>query len=93
MVAANTVSREDNVAAVRAKVALGEADAAFVYATDATGSDVGVVPLPPAAGVRAEYHGVVIAGGGQPDAAAAFLAWVAGPGGQAILRAHGFAAP
>jgi molybdate transport system substrate-binding protein len=92
-VAANTVSREDNVAAVRAKVALGEADAAFVYATDATGTDVGPVALPPAASVRAEYHGVALAGNGQPDAAAAFLAWVAGPGGQAILRAHGFLAP
>ena len=38
-VAANVVSREDNVRAALAKVELGEGDAAIVYATDARASD------------------------------------------------------
>ncbi len=91
--AANTVSREDNVAAVLAKVELGEGDAGFVYATDAAGSTkVRSIAIPAAAQVQARYAGVVI-GGGHVDAAADFLDWVAGPAGQAVLRPLGFLAP
>ena len=90
---ANTVSREDNVAAVLAKVELGEGDAGFVYATDAAGSTkVRAIAIPAAAQVRARYAGVVI-GGGRVDAAADFLDWVAGEAGQAVLRPFGFLAP
>ncbi len=90
---ANTVSREDNVAAVLAKVELGEGDAGFVYATDAAGStSVLTIELPEGADVPARYAGVVIANG-HVDAAAGFLGWVAGPAGQAILHPLGFLAP
>jgi molybdate transport system substrate-binding protein len=90
---ANTVSREDNVAAVLAKIELGEGDAGFVYATDAAGSTtVLTIELPAGADVLARYAGVVIANGHE-EAAAAFLDWVAGPAGQAILRPLGFLAP
>ena len=91
--AANTVSREDNVAAVLAKVELGEGDAGFVYATDAAASvKVRAIAIPAAAQVQARYAGVVI-GSGRVDAAADFLDWVAGPAGQAVLRPLGFLAP
>ena len=89
--AANVVSKEQNVKAVVAKIELGEGDAAIVYATDATASDkVNLVPIPPQANVLAIYAGVVIKGSTQAAAAHAFLEWLAGPIGGAILTDAGF---
>lgn len=91
---ANVVSREDNVAAVVAKIELGEGDAAIVYATDAAASDaVAVVGIPAAASVRATYAGVVVRASTEPDAGRAFLDWLAGADGQAILGEAGFLPP
>ncbi|HEX5396912.1 MAG TPA: molybdate ABC transporter substrate-binding protein [Candidatus Limnocylindria bacterium] len=88
---ANVVSKEDNVSAVVAKVALGEGDAGIVYLTDAAASEtVRTIDLPADANVPASYAGVVVASSSRTDAAAAFLAWLAGPGGQAILGGFGF---
>lgn len=91
----NVVSREDDVRAALAKVVLGEADAAIVYATDArsAGEAVGVLPLPPGTNVRATYAAVVPADAPQPGAAAAFLAWLGGPRAQGILASFGFGVP
>ncbi|MBF6605227.1 MAG: molybdate ABC transporter substrate-binding protein [Chloroflexi bacterium] len=92
--AANVASREDNVAAVVAKVALGEGDAAIVYVTDAaTSPGVIAVPVPAAANVPATYAGVVVRASRDLIGAQAFLAWFAGPDGQAILRSFGFLPP
>ncbi len=92
--AANVVSKEQNVKAVVAKIELGEADAAIVYATDATASDkVNQVLIPPGANVLAIYAGVVIKGSAQAPAAHAFLEWLAGPIGQTILADAGFVPP
>lgn len=89
--ALNIVSKEDNVAAVVAKIELGEGDAAIVYRTDAQASTkVTVLAIPDAANVPATYAGVVVSATHQPDAAKAFLAWIAGPEGQAILGSLGF---
>ncbi len=91
---ANVVSREDTVRAAAAKVELGEADAAIVYATDAAASsNVMSVPVPDAANVRATYLGVVVQGSAHPAAARAFLAWLAGTSGRAILAGLGFLPP
>lgn len=91
---ANVVSREDNVKAIVAKLELGEADAGIVYVTDAIGSTkLATIEIPPEAGVTATYGGVIIAASGHPDEAAAFLSWLAGPEGQAILADFGFVAP
>ena len=93
-VAANVVSKEEDVRAVVAKVELGEGDAAIVYATDALASTaVRAIAIPPAANVPATYEGVVVGASKQPGAAGAFLAWLAGPGGQATLRTYGFMPP
>jgi molybdate transport system substrate-binding protein len=87
-VAANVVSREDNVRAALAKVELGEADAAIVYRTDARASElVREVTLPSAVVVTADYAALQIS----PDpAAAAFVAWLRESEAEAVLTAAGF---
>jgi molybdate transport system substrate-binding protein len=88
---ANVVSKEDNARAIVAKIELGEGDAGIVYATDAAAaSSVEVIEIPAEADVRATYAGVVIAGTRHPEAARAFLGWLGGPSGQAILAGFGF---
>jgi len=90
----NVVSREDSVKAVVAKVELGEGDAAIVYATDARASTkVGAIQIPTAANVTAAYAGTVAKSAAHLPAAHAFLAWLAGPDGQAILARFGFLSP
>lgn len=90
-VEANVVSREDNVRAALTKVELGEADAAFVYVTDAAASDaIEEVAIPDAANVEATYGAVAIRGSSHPAEAAAFVAWLAGPRGASILATFGF---
>jgi len=92
--AANVVSREDNVKAVVAKIELGEGDAAIVFATDATASGkVDRVDIPADAYVRATYAGVVIGGSDRPAEARAFMDWLSGGAGQAILAEFGFLPP
>lgn len=99
--ARNIVSREDNVATVVAKIRLGEGDAAFVYETDAVaasasgasaaGADPVIsVALPDAAAVTATYAGVVVGASAHPAEARAFLQWLAGADGQAVLADYGF---
>jgi molybdate transport system substrate-binding protein len=91
---ANVVSREDNVKAVVAKIELGEGDAAIVYVTDAKASaKVKTIDIPPAANVPATYAGVVVKASAHADAAHAFLTWLAGPDGQAVLARSGFLWP
>jgi molybdate transport system substrate-binding protein len=90
----NVVSREDNVAAVVAKIELGEGDAAIVYVTDASASDgVEVVAVPDAANVQASYAGVEVASSANVEAASGFLAWLTGPDGQHVLAGFGFLPP
>ena len=90
--AANIVSEEDNVAAVRAKVELGEGDAAIVYVTDAlaSGDLVEEIAVPTDANVTATYAAVVVGGSDQVDASRAFLDWLVGPEAQSTLTAFGF---
>jgi molybdate transport system substrate-binding protein len=90
----NIVSREDNVKAIATKVELGEADAGIVYVTDALTSDkLTTIDVPPAAAVTATYGGAVVSASTHEAEAAALLAWLAGPDGQAILADFGFVAP
>jgi len=92
--ARNVVSKEDNVAAVRAKIELGEGDGAIVYSTDARASDkVATIALPAAANVPARYDGVVVKASPHVEEATRFLEWLAGPAGQGILGELGFLPP
>jgi molybdate transport system substrate-binding protein len=92
--ASNIVSREENVKAVLAKVELGEGDAAIVYVTDAaTASNVTTIEIPAWANVHATYAGVVVKTSSRSEAAHAFLDWLAGPEGGAVMTEFGFLPP
>ena len=92
--AANIASKEDNVAGIVSKLELGEGDAGIVYVTDAKASaKVTTIAVPDGANVPATYGGAVIKASANAAAAQAFLAWLAGPDGQAILATVGFLPP
>jgi molybdate transport system substrate-binding protein len=91
---ANVVSKEDNVKAVVAKIELGEGDAAIVYVTDAKASTkVATIEIPTEANVPTTYAGVVVKASPNAAAGHAFLTWLAGPDGQAVLGGFGFLPP
>jgi molybdate transport system substrate-binding protein len=91
-VQANVVSQETNVRAVLSKVALDEADAGFVYATDAATSDkIRTIDIPEPYNVVAEYPIGVLTRSAAPERARAFVALVRSEEGRAILRKQGFA--
>jgi molybdate transport system substrate-binding protein len=91
-VLSHVVSEESNVRLARAKVELGEADAAIVYRTDAMSSDrVRVVAIPPEMNVRASYViGMVGSAAEQRQAAVLWVDWVLSQEGRAALRRRGF---
>ncbi len=92
--AANVASKEDNVKAVVTKIELGEGDAGIVYVTDAKASTrVTPVEIPNEANVPATYAGAVVKASPHAADAHAFLDWVNGPDGQAILASFGFLPP
>lgn len=91
----NVVSQTADVTQTVAEVALGQADAGFVYITDADAAagKVSVIRLPPQAKPGAEDFIAVVKSAPHPAAAKAFVALVLSPAGQAKLRADGFGAP
>jgi molybdate transport system substrate-binding protein len=88
----NVVSREADVRDVLAKVALGEADAGFVYSTDArtVPGKVTVLRLPVWARPNVAYGIAVVTAGKHHTAAAAYLKMLLGKRAQATFRAYGF---
>jgi molybdate transport system substrate-binding protein len=94
---ANVVTNETNVRAVAQKVALGEVDAGLIYETDAEAAQYAsafrVIPIPLEFNPAAQYPIAALTTAADLDAALAFIAFVQGDQGQAILREHGFAPP
>lgn len=87
-------SSEQNVTAVLTKVAAGEADAGLVYATDVAGRDEVEVIVPEgAADVVNRYPIAVLEDAADPEVADAFVAFVLGEVGQAVLADVGFGTP
>jgi molybdate transport system substrate-binding protein len=92
---ANVVSEEEDVKGVVGKIALGEADAGFVYATDVkpVEEDVLAIEIPAAAQPPVEYQAAIVAGSENREAAQAFLELLLGDDGRAALAAGGFGLP
>jgi molybdate transport system substrate-binding protein len=92
-VLANVVSREENVRQVLAKVALGEAGAGIVYATDTSSSDVRTIDIPDQYNVIARYYIASTLSAPNPEGARRFVEYVLSPEGQAVLAEYGFGPP
>jgi molybdate transport system substrate-binding protein len=88
----NVVSRETDVREVLAKVALGEADAGFVYSTDArtVPHKVRTITIPARGQPNVRYGICVVSGTSHKDGAQAFVKRVLSKAGQRILRSYGF---
>ena len=90
-----TVSLEPDVKGIVGKVALGEADAGFVYATDVrpVAGKVRVIRFPRSAQPTVVYEAAIASKPRDLEAAQAFLIALLGPEGRSALRAAGFGLP
>ena len=91
----NVVSQETDVKGIVTKVALGEADAGFVYGTDARGvsSRTRAIALPGWAQPPIRYEIAVVKAGTHAAAARAYIKKVTSPRGRKLLAAAGFGLP
>jgi molybdate transport system substrate-binding protein len=87
----NVVSQETDVREILAKVALNEADAGFVYSTDArtVPKKVRTMAIPPRGRPNVEY-GICVVLRGDKASGRTFVKRVLSPAGQKILRRFGF---
>ena len=91
-VLSKVVSQETDVRAVTGKVALGQADAGFVYVTDAKAVEdrVTVVRIPAWAQPRVRYEIAVVSSSTRKATARAWIARLLSRAGQAALKEYGF---
>jgi molybdate transport system substrate-binding protein len=91
----NVVSEETDVRSILAKVALDEADAGFVYATDvrAGAGRVRGIALPRRAQPTIRYELAIVRATKSLSVARAFVRRVLGPAGRGALKQAGFALP
>jgi molybdate transport system substrate-binding protein len=91
----NVVSEETDVREVLAKVALGEADAGFVYTTDArtVKGKVATIGIRWSAQPIVQYAVAVVKSSRHVAAARSFVHALLGKAAQTKLRAAGFLAP
>lgn len=94
-VVVHPASEEQNVTAVLAKVATGNADAGLVYATDIVSADgeVDGVSFPQAARAVNVYPIAMLVDSPNADAARAFIDLVTSTDGQRVLASLGFGRP
>ena len=89
------VSLEENVRGVVTKVTSGEADAGIVYVTDVTaaGDAAEGVEIPEDINVLAEYPIATVAASENQEVGEAFIDFLTGDDGQAIMAEYGFGSP
>jgi molybdate transport system substrate-binding protein len=94
-VAVTPVSLEQNVKGVVTKVTAGEADAGIVYVTDVTaaGSKAEGVDIPADINVVAQYPIASVKTSTNPEVDDAFIDFLLGSDGQAIMAKYGFGSP
>jgi molybdate transport system substrate-binding protein len=88
----NIVSREQKTTDIVAKLELGEADAGFIYTSDAktAGNKLKVIPLPAAAQATAIYPIGIVTGSANAKAAQQWIDLVLSTAGQRVLTDDGF---
>jgi len=91
-VLSKVVSQETDVRAVTGKVALGQADAGFVYVTDAraVADRVTIIRIPAWAQPRVRYEIAVVSSSSKKAAARGWIRVILSPRGQAALKEYGF---
>ena len=91
-VLSKVVSQETDVRAVTGKVALGQADAGFVYVTDAlaVADRVTVIRIPAWAQPRVRYEIAVVSSSSKKAAAQEWIKTLLSARGQAALKEYGF---
>lgn len=91
----NVVSEETDVKGIVSKVALGEADAGFVYATDAkpVASRVRTISVPAWAQPSIRYQIAIVSSTPRKVGARAFVRRVTSKRGRLLLRRAGFGVP
>ena len=90
-VMARAASLENNSRLVRAKIEMGEAEAALVYLTDAYASErVRRIAIPPGYNARAQYFMGPPRRSPHRQSIRRWMNFVKSPEGQAILQKHGF---
>jgi molybdate transport system substrate-binding protein len=91
----NVVSQETDVKGIVTKIALGEADAGFVYVTDAksVAAKVRVVALPRWAQPPIRYEIAVVKASSHATAARGFVKRVLSKRGRTLLKRAGFGVP
>jgi molybdate transport system substrate-binding protein len=89
------VTRGVDVKATLDAVTHGDADAAIVYVTDAktAGKDVTSVTIPDAQNAIAVYPIATLTSSGNKEVSQAFIDYVTGSKGQAVLKSYGFLPP
>ena len=93
-VLSKVVSQESDVKAVTGKIALGQGDVGFIYATDArpVSDQVSVIRIPAWAQPRVRYEIAVVSRSSNKAAAQAWIRTILSARGQAALKGYGFLA-
>jgi molybdate transport system substrate-binding protein len=88
-------TNEPDAGALRTKIEAGDLDAGLLYESDvlAAGGALESIPLPDEDNVVAVYPIVTLEASDDSEVAAAFVAFVLSPEGQAILVSYGFGLP